>query len=152
MSKESYIAGFAKVAEAHGIDPAALMKIAQLGAISDGYFKYTPNKVDDIFFELDPELEQRMSDFSSSSQPEAKQPTTWHKYVPKDSGKIPVRTRAVPDIDPEKLWKWKMRMRARQKTSGTTGVAPKTSVVKGVNPRPMIPWVKRVGNILKKAR
>lgn len=29
MSKESYIAGFAKVAEAHGIDPAALMKIAQ---------------------------------------------------------------------------------------------------------------------------
>lgn len=29
MSKESYIAGFTKVAEAHGIDPAALMKIAQ---------------------------------------------------------------------------------------------------------------------------
>lgn len=29
MSKESYIAGFTKVAEAYGVDPVALMKIAQ---------------------------------------------------------------------------------------------------------------------------
>lgn len=112
MSRESYIRGFSKVAEAAGVDPVSLLKIAQLGAISDGYFKYNPNKVDDIFFELDPELEQRMSDMSSSSQPATKQPTTWRKYAPKDSGKMPVRTRAplVPEPDPEALWS---RLRAR---------------------------------------
>ena len=153
MSRESYIAGFAKVAEAHGIDAAALMKIAQLGAISDGYFKYNPNKVDDIFFELDPELEQRMSDMSSSSQPATKQPTTWRKYVPEDSGKMPVRTRAplVSDPDPEALW-----ARLRTRTNALkTAKPPATNAakgVKGVNPRPVIPWIKRVGSILKKAR
>jgi len=36
MSKESYARGFCKAAEAHGVDPTALAKYAQLGIFRNG--------------------------------------------------------------------------------------------------------------------
>ena len=75
MSKESYIRGFCKAAEAHGINPDSILKVAQW--ISDGYFKYDPNSISDIYYDLNPELEQSMTDFARRSNPEPKPAMKW---------------------------------------------------------------------------
>ena len=77
MSQASYIRGFTKTAEAYGINPVLLLKVAQWESISDGYFQYNPMgkgryAVNDIYYELYPELEESMTDFSGRSNPESK--------------------------------------------------------------------------------
>lgn len=94
MSRESYISGFVKTAHSHGVDPGMLVKIAQL-LFADKYFKYDPEKINDIFLSLDPELEQKLLDTADRTSVTSIKPSgssgTWRDYSPK-----PVSTATAP--------------------------------------------------------
>ena len=230
MSKESYIAGFTKVAEAHGIDPAALMKIAQDTAAGIGprvipakgvpelkgsYSAELPKTqkavrelTDTLFPGTSPKLNYltgKPLSYVELSGDVAK--WNWGDFLQEMSyGRYP-RGRIQPADIISKLEssqlpnKDALIQRAKANHAKSRGLvgdayaaadigggregwftpryegdtvghlipmrpkvvpkpAPSTAAraaksakgVKGVNPRPMIPWIKRVGSILKKAR
>lgn len=197
MSRESYIAGFAKVAEAHGIDPAALMKIAQAttkgtgprlggstltseqalgkmkanaeplslwqriwgGRPDSGHFEFNRSYINsphssprlynsslDVIqakpFELSTEIARMAREGKNAD------PAHWKHPV----GSTPVDRPFDTVMAREGIIGRDTSLFEAHRAAEAARAAKSAKGVKGVNLRPMIPWIKRVGSILKKAR
>lgn len=189
MSKESYIAGFAKVAEAHGIDPAALMKIAQAttkgtGPRLGGTALTSEQALGQMKANAEPlSLWQRIwggrpsyagsIDFHNNyhhldalaNQPRAVSEEA-ARLAAQGKNSVPIPNTGHPlgrtAIDSPGVAKGIIgrnpslfeAIKARKLTKnplGTTGPVLNKPIVKEL-PKMINPWIKRIGNILKKAR